>query len=257
MVQATFTRQKRELAKANAWIDRLRGYEIRKVTFDPDRRKLTEVRESWVEFSPEEIAAHVLEIVVEVVGQHGARQRANSRNTGRFVWQGVTADLTVPQLRALQEAHQVLSNLVQKLPKRNPRMIPNATIDGRPAFEHPLQHQYKKKVRYVPFEESSSTRVRTYEEPYEELEQSTQVVEIDFGLDARQVERLQELTVDLGTAIQVAIDEANAKGHETDPVLNGVIDGIRKVFRSLLPPVSGSLAQPAATGPMPGRREFL
>ena len=65
MVQATFTRQKRELAKASAWMDKLRAQEVRRVTFDPQQRKLNEVRESYVEFPPEEIADQVLDIVVE------------------------------------------------------------------------------------------------------------------------------------------------------------------------------------------------
>lgn len=254
MIQATFTRQKRELAKASAWMEKLRAQEVRKITFDAEQRKLNEVRESYVDYPPEEIAAHVLDIVVEVVGQHGIRQRANSRNTGRFVWQGVRADLTVPQLRTLQEAHAVLNELIQRLPRRNPRLIPNTAIDGRPAFEHPREDLYTTKVRYKPYEEESTTRVRTYEEKYQELVQSTKVVEIDYGIEARQLERLQELIVDLGTAIQVAIDEANSRDHEPDPVLNGVIDGIRKVFQAALPPVADSTgAQPAS----PGGRDLL
>jgi hypothetical protein len=258
MIQATFTRQKRELAKASAWMEKLRAQEVRKITFGPDKRKLNEVRETYVDFPPEEIAAHVLDIVAEVVGQHAARQRANSRNTGRFAWQGLTADLTVPQLRTLQEAHAVLSELVNKLPRRNPRLIPNATVQGRPAFEHPPQNHYETKTRYKPFEEESSTRVRTYEEKYEELQGITQVVEIDFGIDGRQLETLREMVVDLGTAIQVAIDEANARGHEPDPVLNGVIDGIRKALRAVLPPVAEPLGQePTVAAPAQGRREFL
>jgi len=235
MIQTTFTKQKRELAKAAGLMEKLRAQEVRKVTYDANNVKLTEERVVYVDFGPEEIAEKVLSIVVDVVGQHGARQRANSRNTGRFDWCGVTADLTVPQLRALQDAHSVLNELVQKLPRRNSHTVPNTTVDGRPAFQHPAEKQFARRTRYKPYEEDSTTRVRTYEEYYEELEKSTQTVEIDFGLEPGAIESLRELVVDLGTSIQVAIDEANTKGTETDPVLNGVIEGIRGVFQSKIP----------------------
>lgn len=235
MIQTTFTKQKREMAKAAAWLQKMRAMETRKATFDAQRNKLNEVRENYVDFAPEEIAANVLDIVVAVVGQHGARQQANSRNTGRFDWQGVQADLSVPQLRALQEAHAVLKELANALPRRNPRLVPNATVDGRPAFEHPDKPLYERKVRFVPYEEDKSTRVRTYEEHYEELVQITQTVEIDFGIDHRQLDRFQAMVVDLGTAIQVAIDEANTKGSQPDPALEGVIAGIRQKLRDALP----------------------
>jgi hypothetical protein len=246
VVQATFTRQNRELAKASAWMEKLRAQEVRKATFNPEKEKIHEVREAYVDFPPEEIAGHVLDIVVEVVGQHGARQRANSRNTGRFSFRGVSADLTVPQLRTLQEAHAVLNELVHKLPRRNPKLVPNTTLDGRPAFAHQPQEHHESKTRSVPFEEESSTRVRTYEERYEVLTYVTQVFEIDYGLEPRRLQELQELVTDLGTAIQVAIDEANARGHEPDPLLAGVISGIRDVFRAALPalPASSSTSEP-------------
>ena len=237
MIQTTFTKQKREMAKAAAWLQKMRAMETRKVTFDAQRNKLNEVRENYVDFAPEEVAANVLDIVVAVVGQHGARQQANSRNTGRFDWQGIRADLTVPQLRALQEAHAVLRELASALPRRNPRLVPNATIEGRPAFEHPDKPLYEDKTRFVPYEEDKSTRVRTYEEHYKELAQITQTIEIDFGLDHRQLERFQAMVVDLGTAIQVAIDEANTKGSQPDSALESVIAGIRQQLRDVLPAV--------------------
>lgn len=216
-------------------MEKLRAQEVRKITYDPSNQKLTEERIAYVDFPPEELAEKVLDIIVEVVGQHGSRQRANSRNTGCFLWKGVTAELTVPQLRTLQEAHSVLNELVQKLPRRNSHTVPNTLVDGRPAFQHPLEKHFVKKSRSKPYEEESTTRVRTYEESYEELEKSTRIIEVDYGLEPKAIESLKELVVDLGTSIQVAIDEANAKGSETDPILNGVIEGIRQVFHSQIP----------------------
>ena len=236
MVQATFTRQKRELAKAASWIERLRAHEIRRITFDAEGKKLTETRETYVDYPPEEVAREVLGIVVEVVRQHGSRQRANGKNTGRFAWRGVTADLTVPQLRALREAHATLAALVHKLPRRNPKVVHNTTVDGRPAFAGKVEETVEERVRYKPYEEDATTRVRTYEERYRERTGATQQVEIDFGLEIRQIQRLEEMVTDLGTAIQFAIDEANGRGHEDDPILTGVIDAIRKTFEDALPP---------------------
>ena len=47
--------------------------------------------------------------------------------------------------------------------------------------------------------------------------------------------RRAALVGDLKTSIQVAIDEANTKGQENDPVLEKVIAGIRGVIDSHLP----------------------
>jgi hypothetical protein len=245
MVQTTFTRQKRELAKAVVWMEKLRAQEVRTVQYGPDGEKLNEVRETYVEFPPEEVTAKVLEIVAVVVAQHAGRQNANSRNTGHFAWSDVTADLTVPQLRTLQQAHCVLSDLVNKLPRRNPKLIPNTSVDGRPAFAHQLEEHFETKSRWVPYEEDKTTRVRSYEEQYQVLKSKSQVVEIDFGLEMRQVEKLRELVVDLGTAIQVAIDEANSRGHQPDPTMERVIADIRRVLLAQLQPVLPGDATPA------------
>ncbi|MDC3958960.1 DUF7873 family protein [Polyangium jinanense] len=249
MVQATFTRQKRELAKAASWIERLRAHEIRKISFDAEGKKLTETRETYVDYPPEEVARQVLGIVVEVVRQHGARQRANGKNTGRFVWRGIEADLTVPQLRALKEAHATLATLVQKLPRRNPKVVHNTTVDGRPAFAGKMEETFEQRVRYKPYEEDATTRVRTYEEHYREKVGASQQVEIDYGLEVRRIQKLEEMVTDLGTAIQVAIDEANGRGHEDDPVLSKVIDSISKVFDDVLPPRAPSSEGGAGAGP--------
>lgn len=176
MIQSTFTRQKRELAKATALLKKLRAMETRLVTYAPDGQKIDEIRETYVDFPPEEIAAQVFAIAREVVGQHGARQQGNSVNTGRFQWQGVEADLTVPQLRALQEAHALLSEMANLMPRQNPRLIPNTTVDGRPAYAHPEKRNMRVLTRYVPYESSDSNRVRTYEEHYEELESTSRQV---------------------------------------------------------------------------------
>lgn len=235
MVQATFTRQKRELAKAATLLEKIRAQEVRLIKRSPQGEVLEESREAYVDFAPEQIARQVLDVVERVVSQHGARQRANSQNTGRFEWCGVDANLTVPQLRALQDVQGLLSDLVIRLPRRNPKLVTNRTVDGRPAFAHTAVEQFRTEVKYVPFEEDTTTRVRTYAEERKVLETTTQTVEIDYGIEIAILERLRELAGDLKTAIQVAIDEANAKGHETDPVLEGVIKGVRKVFDDLLP----------------------
>jgi hypothetical protein len=236
MVQATFTRQKRELAKAAGWIERLRAHEIRNVTFDAEGKKLTETRETYVDYAPEEIARKVLGIVAEVVRQHGARQRANGKNTGRFSFRGVEADLSVPQLRALKEAHATLAALVQKLPRQNPKIVHNTTVDGRPAFADKLREDFEERTRYKPYEEDATTRVRTYEEQYREKVGAHQQVQVDYGLPVRQVQALEEMVTDLGTAVQVAIDEANGRGQEDDPELVRVIEAVCKVFDEALPP---------------------
>ena len=50
-----------------------------------DRDELEEeIREAYVDHSPEEIAHKAIEIVREVVSQHAARQQANSVNRGTF-----------------------------------------------------------------------------------------------------------------------------------------------------------------------------
>ncbi|MFO0660247.1 MAG: hypothetical protein U0165_10505 [Polyangiaceae bacterium] len=235
MVQSTFTRQKRELAKAASWLEKLRAQEIRYLRFDAEGQKVTETRESFVDNPPEEIARKVLGIVAEVVRQHGERQRANGKNTGLFVWRTISVPLTVPQLRALHEAYVTLSTLVGRLPRRNPKVVHNTTIDGRPAFAERAIDETETRTRYVPYEEDTSTRVRTYEEHYIVKIGSKQRVEIDFGLEVRRVQALEELVSDLGTAIQVAIDDANAKPHESDPVLAGVIDAICRELDEALP----------------------
>ncbi|GAB1542632.1 hypothetical protein NUACC21_53060 [Scytonema sp. NUACC21] len=134
MVQTTFTKQKRELAKAISWIEKIRAQEVRHRNYNAQDELQDEIRETYVDYSPEEISLHVLEIVKDVVSQHGARQKANSSNTGNFEWYGISVELTVPQLRALQSAHSVLEELLRKLPRRNPKLIYNTTIDNRPAF---------------------------------------------------------------------------------------------------------------------------
>lgn len=235
MVQTTFTRQKRELTKAVHWMEKMRAQEVRTVTFNKEGEKVNEVREAYVDYAPEEIAEKVLDIVATVVCQHASRQRANSQNTGKFTWHGLDADLTVPQLRTLQEAHTVMNELVNKLPRRNPKLVSNTTVDGRPAFAHEIEDHFEPKSRWVPFEEDSTTRVRSYEEHYEELTRKTQVLEIDYGVDARQLEILRELVTDLGTAIQVAIDDANTKGHDADPAMDELIRGINAVLLKVLP----------------------
>jgi hypothetical protein len=226
MVQTTFTKQKRELAKATSLIQKLRAQEVRTVTTSPEGQVLNQVKETYVDFTPEEIFSKVLGIVTEVVSQHGSRQKANAKNTGRFRFGIVEADLTVPQLRALQEAHTIASELVRQLPKQNSKLIANTVVDGRPAFAHLRQKNIETKTRNVPFEDKESTRVRTYQETYEVHTHSTQKLEIDFGLSAKKLQKLEELVLDFGTAIQVAIDEANAKGHDRDPLLEEVIQKI-------------------------------
>ncbi|HAX77993.1 MAG TPA: hypothetical protein DCY88_19775 [Cyanobacteria bacterium UBA11372] len=235
MVQTTFTKQKRELAKALSWIEKIRAQEVRNLYYNDQEELQQENRETYVDYTPEEITQKVLEIVKDVVSQHGARQKANSQNTGNFNWYGISVQLTVPQLRALQSAHAVLRELVLKLPRRNPKLIYNTTVENRPAFAHIKQKHEKTKTRYVPYEEDSTTRVRTYEEEYQVVTHYTQKVEIDYGLEIKLLNELNEVVDDLGTAIQLAIDEANTKGRENDPVVDDVIQRIAEVLLAKLP----------------------
>lgn len=229
-VQTTFTKQKRQLAKANALIGTIRAQETRTQRFDANENLETEERTAYLVDTPENIASQVVEIVADVVRQHGARQRANSVSKGRFEFCGIQADLTVPQLRALQEAQTTLAALVDKLPVENKRRIPNGEIDGRPAFFSPFAPTYATETRYIPFEEASTTRVRTYEEKHQILRYKTRTVEIDYGLPTATIARLKTLVEDLATAIQVAIDEANAQAREEDALLNDVAAKILAEF---------------------------
>ena len=97
-----------------------------------------------------------------------------------------------------------------------------AEIDGRPAFFSPFAPTFKTETRYIPFEEASTTRVRTYEEKYSVLLFKTRTVEIDYGLPTATIARLKTLVEDFATAIQVAIDEANAQARDEDALLNDV-----------------------------------
>ena len=82
-VQTTFTKQKRQLAKANALIGTIRAQETRTQRFDADAKLETEERTAYIVDAPENIASQVVEIIADVVRQHGARQRANSVSKGR------------------------------------------------------------------------------------------------------------------------------------------------------------------------------
>ena len=182
-----------------------------------------------------------------MVRQHGARQRANGKNTGRFTFHGIEADLSVPQLRALKEAQATLAALAQKLPRQNPKVVHNATVDGRPAASRARWTTRSSRTGSVPtgFEEDATTRVRSYEEHYREKVGAHQQVQVDYGLPVRLTQALEEMVTDLGTAIQVAIDEANARGHEEDPELARVIGAICKVFDDMLPQPPAPPARPA------------
>ena len=65
------------------------------------------------------------------------------------------------------------------------------------------------------------------------LERSTRRA-VDFGLPTKTVVELKELVEDLKVAIQVAIDDANAKPRKDDPALNDVISSIVALFQSEL-----------------------
>lgn len=235
MVQTTFTKQKRELEKALSWIEKIRAQEVRHRHYSAEDELQEETREAYVDYSPEEITQKVLEIVKDVVRQHGARQQANSENKGIFEWYGISVELTVPQLRALQSAHAVLNELVRKLPRRNPKLVYNTSIDRRPAFAHIKNKHEKKAIRYVPYEEDSTTRVRTYQEEYQVVTHYTQKVEVDYGFEIKLLNELGEMVTDLETAIQVAIDEANTKGRQDDPIINDVINRISEAILTKLP----------------------
>lgn len=235
MVQTTFTKQKRELEKAVAWIEKIRAQEVRQRRYN-DRNELEEeLREAYVDHSPEEIAHKAIEIVREVVSQHASRQQANSTNYGTFAWCGISVELTVPQLRTLQSAHVIFNELVRKLPRRNPKLVYNTSIDNRPAFAHIKQKHEKTETRYTPYEEEASNRIRTYEEKHQVTTHYTQKVEIDYGLEIKKLTELNEIVDDLGTAIQIAIDEANTKGRSNDPAIDDLIQRISAVLLEKLP----------------------
>lgn len=235
MVQTTFTKQKRELEKAIAWIEKIRAQEVRQRVYNAQDELQEEIRETYVDYPPEEIAQKVVEIVATVVSQHGARQKANADNRGTFSWCGIEVELTVPQLRALQSAHIVFNELVKKLPRRNPKLVHNTVIDRRPSFAHSKHKHEKTETRYLPYEETNSTKVRTYEEKYQVVTHYTQKVEIDYGLEIKQLNELSEMIDDLGTAIQIAIDEANTKGRDNDVVIDELIARIGQVLIQQLP----------------------
>ena len=222
-------------------MEKLRAQEVRTVTFGPNDEIINEVRDAYVDHPPEEIANKVLDIVGEVVGQHAARQRANSRNTGRFSWQGVAIDLTVPQLRTLQEAYVVLTELVNKLPRRNPKLIPNTTVEGRPAFAHQKEELSKRKAAGCRLKRRALLASVVTRKIIRCSSTSLQVLRIDYGMDVQHLEKVKEPVLDLGTAIQVAIDDANSKGHEPDPAMEGVIESIKRVILASLPPSSTHL----------------
>ncbi|MEL7266522.1 MAG: hypothetical protein AAFP69_17170, partial [Planctomycetota bacterium] len=228
-------RQKRQLAKAAALLDEIRSQEVRSVLRSPEGEIFEVTKKTYVDSPPEVIARKVLGIASEVVAQHGARQKANSANTGRFEWMGIDVELTVPQLRAPQDVHGVISEMIHRLPRRNPRCVPNQEIDGRPAFARKPSQQFETETKYVPYEEDNTTRVRTYAEEHRVLVATTQEIEIDFGIEVDVLNDLKEMVGDLKTAIQVAIDLANAKGHEADTVLEDVIGKITQQLQSQLP----------------------
>lgn len=129
----------------------------------------------------------------------------------------------------------IFSELVRKLPRRNPKLVYNVSIDNRPAFAHIKQKHEKIETRYTPYEEEASNRIRTYEEKYQVISHYTQKVEIDYGVEIKKLTELNELVDDLGTAIQIAIDEANTKGRSNDPLIDNLIQRIGSVLLEKLP----------------------
>ena len=65
----------------------------------------------------------------------------------------------------------------------------------------------------------------------------TQKVEIDYGIEIKILNELKEMIDDLGTAVQIAIDEANTKGRENDPIVDNVISQIEAILLAKLPNV--------------------
>lgn len=121
------------------------------------------------------------------------------------------------------------------MPRRNPKLVYNVSIDNRPAFAHIKQKHEKIETRYTPYEEEASNRIRTYEEKYQVISHYTQKVEIDYGVEIKKLTELNELVDDLGTAIQIAIDEANTKGRSNDPLIDNLIQRIGSVLLEKLP----------------------
>ena len=59
-------------------------------------------------------------------------------------------------------------------------------------------------------------------------------MEIEYGLPIETISKLQQLTSDLSTAIQCAIDEANTKGQFIDPILDELMASITSKFEDAL-----------------------
>jgi hypothetical protein len=77
--------------------------------------------------------------------------------------------------------------------------------------------------------------LQSYEEEYQVITHYTEKVEIDYGLEIKQLTELTEMVNDLGTAIQIAIDEANTKGRSNDAVIDDLIARIGEVLIQKLP----------------------
>ena len=91
---------------------------------------------------------------------------------------------------------------------------------------------FEDRVRYKPFEEDATTRVRSYEEHYREKVGAHQQVQVDWRSGSP---RRSEMVTDLGTAIGRHRRGQRARGHEEDPELARVIGAICKVFDDMLP----------------------
>ena len=220
MVQATFTRQKRELAKAAGWIERLRAPRDPATSpSTPKGRRSPRPARDLRRLRPRggrPQGAGDRRRGGAAARRPAARQR--QEHGALLPFRGVEADLkSVPQLRALEGG--------ARHPRRPRPEAPAAEPQDRPQHHRRrparVRRQDEGRVRGSgalqtlrggrPPPACAPTRSTTARRsaPTSRCRWTT-------ASRSRVTQALEEMVTDLGTAVQVAIDEANGRGHEDD-----------------------------------------